>query len=114
MHSYFSALKAKNEHDQLLNDNIAMRQQLNQTGQILNHVAGQIQQGGLKDSELTVSDAAPPSHVAKLEAAKAQHVLADAEASHGAHAHHEKAHGSHAAAIANQRADAAEAAPTLH
>lgn len=98
----------------LMNDNIAMRSQMNQTGQILNHVAGQIQQGELKDSELTVSDAAPPSHVAKLEATNAHHALADAEANHGGHATYEKPHGSHAEAIAEQRAHTAEAAPTIH
>ncbi len=76
---------AQQQHDALLADNIAMRSQLNQTGQILKHVAGQLENGEMKDSTLTLNEAAPPSHVAKLEAARAEQAYHQA-ATHAPHA----------------------------
>jgi len=70
--AYHNARAAAQQHDQLFADNVAMRSQLNQTAQILQHVANEVEQGHLKDSELTVNEDAPPSHVAKLEAQKAE------------------------------------------
>jgi len=69
--AYKDAGENEKQYNQLLADNIEMRSQLNQTGQILRHVAGEVEKGHLKDSELTVNEDAPPSHVAKLEAQKA-------------------------------------------
>lgn len=67
------------ENINLRNDNIAMRQQLNQTGQILRHVAGEVEKGHLSDSQLLLDEhTAPPTHVAKLEAKQAAEALADA------------------------------------
>jgi hypothetical protein len=76
MKSYRSAREAQSQHEHLLTDNIEMRSQLNQTGQILRHVAGRLERGEMADSQLTVDSSAPPSHVAKLEAEKAAQELA--------------------------------------
>lgn len=69
--AYEKAKSMKSQHDYLVADNIAMRSQLNQTGQILRHVAGEVEKGKLADSQLTMKGDAPPTHVAKLEAQEA-------------------------------------------
>ena len=66
-------------NQQLISDNIAMRAQLNQTGQILQHVADEVAKGHIPDSQLSLDEsAAPPSQVAKLEAQKAAHAAQEA------------------------------------
>ena len=69
--AYMKVDEAKAQHEKCVADNIAMRSQLNQTGQILRHVAGEVEKGSRADSPLTVKDEAPPSHVARLEAQEA-------------------------------------------
>jgi hypothetical protein len=79
--AYKKADAAQDQHTKLVADNIAMRAQLNQTGQILRHVADEVGKGALADSSLTLDESkTPPSHVAKLEAAKA---AAEAQAALG-------------------------------
>lgn len=70
--AYDQAKAAEKQHDKLVADNIAMRGQLNQTGQILRHVADEVSKGKIADSQLTFDESsAPPTHVARLEAEKA-------------------------------------------
>lgn len=69
--AYKKAEETKAQHDRLVTDNMAMRSQLNQTGQILRHVAKEVEKGKLADSQLAVNDEALPSHVARLEAQRA-------------------------------------------
>jgi hypothetical protein len=79
--AYKKASSVQDQHTKLVADNIAMRAQLNQTGQILRHVADEVGKGALADSSLTLDESkTPPSHVAKLEAAKA---AAEAQAALG-------------------------------
>ncbi len=80
--AYVRADQQKAQHDRLVADNIAMRSQLNQTGQILRHVAHEVEQGKLADSTLTVKDDAPPSHVARLEAKEAAQAAQEALITH--------------------------------
>lgn len=47
--AYSRADKAQQKHDQLMADNVGMRSQLNQTGQILQHVAAEVEKGKLAD-----------------------------------------------------------------
>lgn len=120
--SYARQRLLANSEEQLFADNIAMRSQLNQTGQILQHVAKQVEKGTLKDSELSVNDEAPPSHVAKLKATEGEQALEDVltkvankthHQTHGSHAEHEKHRGSHRETIAERRDEAAHAEHTL-
>lgn len=66
-----TAKQEQKEYSDILGDNIEMRSQLNQTGQILRHVASEVEKGHLKESELTINEDAPPSHVVKLEVQQA-------------------------------------------
>ncbi|MES2984679.1 MAG: hypothetical protein V4735_05785 [Pseudomonadota bacterium] len=75
--SEFSSSAAMSSPEQLQAENIAMRAQLNQTGQILLHVAQEVEKGHLGNSTLQLDESsAPPTHVARLEAEKAMQQLA--------------------------------------
>lgn len=103
-------------HNQILQDNIDMRAQLNQTGQILMHVANAVQHGKLADSTLVLDETtAPPSHVARLQTQQAAQAVSDAmpELAPNASTVTQPA-ASHAEAVLNEKAAAAEAAPTIH
>lgn len=78
MQAYKDAKLQRQQHDQLVADNIAMRQTLNETSQILRHVEGEVKKGHLADSQFTMKEAAPASHVARLEAEQAAHAVTDA------------------------------------
>ncbi len=76
--AYGDAKRVEKNYDRLLDDNIAMRQQLNQTGQILLYVANQVKHGHMPNGQLALDEStAPPTHVARLEAEKATQALAD-------------------------------------
>jgi hypothetical protein len=70
--AYVKATVAQDQHTKLVADNIAMRAQLNQTGQILRHVADEVGKGKIADSSLVLDESkTPSSHVARLEAQEA-------------------------------------------